>query len=176
MIPTIHQAILLGFKRIYIPPIDLSLFLETTDVDLIRVEHMKDLLAHLSGKRSLFENDLKLIATVPVLEETEDMLHICFSAIRGHEHPKRALTLAAAGGHHLLVMGPPGCGKSLLADAFHTILPEWNLSSRPPFRSPQHSTSEGPIIGGGRYPKPGEMSLAHRGVLFWTSSDIFLGV
>jgi len=185
MIPTIHQAILLGFKHIFIPPIDLSLFLETTDVELIRVEHMKDLLDHLRGNRSLFQDDLKLIATELLLEETDDMPHVCFSAIRGHEHPKRALTLAAAGGHHLLMTGPPGCGKSLLANAFHTILPDltndeklevfsiyqmakegWNLSSRPPFRSPHHSTSEGAIIGGGRYPKPGEMSLAHRGGLF----------
>ena len=58
------------------------------------------------------------------MEETEDMPHIDFSAIRGHELPKRALTLAAVGGHHLLMTGPPGCGKSLLANAFHTILPD----------------------------------------------------
>lgn len=81
--------------------------------------------------------------------------------------------------------GPPGCGKSLLANAFHTILPDMtneeklevfsiyqmamearHLSARPPIRSPHHSTSEGAIIGGGRYPRPGEISLAHRGVLF----------
>ena len=111
--------------------------------------------------------------------------HICFSAIRGHEQPKRALTLAAAGGHHVLMTGPPGCGKSLLANAFHTILPDltndeklevfsiyqmakqgWNMLSGHHSESPHHSTSEGAIIGGGRYPKPGEMSLAHRGVLF----------
>ena len=64
------------------------------------------------------------------MEETEDMPHVCFSAIRGHEHPKRALTLAAAGGHHLLMTGPPGCEKSLLANAFHTILPDLNKDEK----------------------------------------------
>ena len=87
---------------------------------------MKDLLARLRGIRSSFENDLKLIATEPVLEETEDMPHIYFSAILGHEHPNRTLSLAAAGGHHLLMTGPPGCGKRLIANAFHTILSDLN--------------------------------------------------
>ncbi|RNF39656.1 ATP-binding protein [Planococcus salinus] len=185
MIPTIHQAILLGFKRIYIPPIEISLFAQAADVELIRMPDMPSLLSHLQGKTSLFENELTLIPTEPILEETEKIPHVCFSVIRGHAEAKRALLLAAAGGHHVLMSGPPGCGKSLLANAFHTILPDLthdemlevysiyqlakqarSLSERPPFRSPHHSSSEGAIVGGGRYPKPGEMSLAHRGVLF----------
>lgn len=185
MIPTIHQAILLGFKRIYIPPIEISLFAQAADIELIRMPDMPSLLAHLKGQPSLFDNEITLLQTETVYEETEKAPHICFSAIRGHRDAKRALLLAAAGGHHVLMSGPPGCGKSLLANAFHTILPDLthdevlevysiyqlaklarSLSERPPFRSPHHSSSEGAIVGGGRYPKPGELSLAHRGVLF----------
>lgn len=185
MIPTIHQAMLLGFKRIYIPPIEISLFAKAADIELIRMPDMPSLLAHLNGQPSLFENDITLLASEPLYEETEKVPEVCFSAIRGHADAKRALVLAAAGGHHVLMSGPPGCGKSLLANAFHTILPDLthneilevfsiyqmakqprSLSERPPFRSPHHSSSEGAIIGGGRFPKPGEISLAHRGVLF----------
>jgi len=185
MIPSIHQAILLGFKRIYLPPIEVSIFAQATDVELIPISHMSDLLSHLRGKPSLFKDDMVLLPMDSVAEETEKIPHVCFSAIRGHKEAKRALLLAAAGGHHVLMTGPPGCGKSLLANAFHTILPNLthdevlevysiyqmakqarDLSDRPPFRGPHHSSSEGAIIGGGRYPKPGEMSLAHRGVLF----------
>lgn len=185
MIPTIHQAMLLGFKKIYIPPIDISPFLEIPDVELVRITHIKDLLSHLRGNSSLSESELELLPLETISNIPEETPYICFSAIRGHKQPKRALTLAAAGGHHVLMTGPPGCGKSLLANAFHTILPDMtneeklevfsiyqmamearHLSARPPIRSPHHSTSEGAIIGGGRYPRPGEISLAHRGVLF----------
>lgn len=185
LIPTIHQAILLGFKRIYIPPIEISLFAQAADVELIRMPDMPSLLSHLKGTPSLFDVELTLLPLETIPEETEKVPHVCFSTIRGHADAKRALLLAAAGGHHVLMSGPPGCGKSLLASAFHTILPDLthdevlevysiyqmakqarSLSERPPFRSPHHSSSEGAIIGGGRYPKPGEMSLAHRGVLF----------
>lgn len=185
IIPTIHQAMLLGFKKIFIPPIDISLFLEIPDVELVRVAHIKDLLSHLRENRPLSDAELELIPLETLPNAPEETPYICFSAIRGHKQPKRALTLAAAGGYHVLMTGPPGCGKSLLANAFHTILPDLtndeklevysiyqmamqarDLGLRPPIRSPHHSISEGAIIGGGRYPKPGEISLAHRGVLF----------
>ncbi|MHC0036495.1 YifB family Mg chelatase-like AAA ATPase [Pseudoneobacillus sp. C159] len=111
-----------------------------------------------------------------------------FSHIIGHSHAKRALEIAAAGGHHVLMFGPPGCGKSLLAENFPTILPPLNAeqqlevqslyqlaaangASKPalnelPFRQPHHSSSAVSLIGGGSNPKPGEISLAHNGVLF----------
>ena len=92
IIPTIHQDILLVFKQIYIPPIDLSLFKETNDVELNRVSHMNDMIAHLTGKRSLFEEDVRILASEQIVEENNELQHVCFSAIRVHEEAKRALT------------------------------------------------------------------------------------
>jgi magnesium chelatase family protein len=108
-----------------------------------------------------------------------------FAHVLGHHQAKRALEIAAAGAHNVLMSGPPGCGKSLLSSTFPSILPTLSQdallevmslyqlagepplhSLMPPFRHPHHSASSVAIIGGGSYPKPGEVSLAHHGVLF----------
>src|SRR6185437_11207293 len=124
-----------------------------------------------------------------LLEETELVLEgQDMAAVRGQEHVKRALEVAASGGHNLLMSGPPGSGKTLLARSTPSILPrmvieealdvtkiysvsgmlpsDMPLVLQRPFRSPHHTISHAGLVGGGRIPRPGEISLAHRGVLF----------
>ncbi|KKR68013.1 MAG: Mg chelatase, subunit ChlI, partial [Parcubacteria group bacterium GW2011_GWF1_40_6] len=130
----------------------------------------------------------KLIPTQPQTKiiYKKEMRGADFSDIRGQEGAKRGLEIAAAGGHNIAMYGPPGTGKTMLARAFSQLLPDLDIeevleitgihsvagSTRgelvcsPPFRSPHHTSSYVSIIGGGTYPKPGEVTLAHRGVLF----------
>ncbi|WP_458295086.1 ATP-binding protein [Paranoxybacillus vitaminiphilus] len=122
---------------------------------------------------------------LPPTVDTPPKHHRDFQHIIGHQQAKRALEIAAAGAHNVLMIGPPGCGKSLLAETFPTILPRLSNDTQlevlslyklagepcanrgyPPFRHPHHSASSVSLIGGGTHPKPGEVSLAHHGVLF----------
>lgn len=144
-----------------------------------------ELVAHITGEKLLspFSSEDALFVSRGSANDAVD-----FSMIRGQERAKRALEIAAAGHHNILFSGPPGSGKTILAQALTTILPSLRLeealevtqvysivgkvdSSKPllnerPFRSPHHTASAVSLVGGGTYPKPGEITLAHRGVLF----------
>lgn len=185
LIPSIQQAVLLGFKRIIVPPVDLSFLDKNLGVEFVLIVDIRQLLTYLRGQLALDLQEVNPIPWEPLDHQDLSVQTTDFSAIRGHSEAKRALEIAAAGGHHVLLSGPPGCGKSMLADAFHTILPDVSndemleiysiyhlakerrgFSARPPYRYPHHSASAIALIGGGTYPKPGEISLAHHGVLF----------
>jgi len=148
------------------------------------VDSLRSLVSHLQGLEVIPPCDLR-----PGLDaDAEPSYEIDLQDIKGQEHAKRALEVAAAGGHHTLMVGPPGAGKTLLARAMPGILPHLTVeealdvtrvysvadmlpSDTPlirhrPFRAPHHTISHAGLVGGGRWPRPGEISLAHRGVLF----------
>lgn len=154
------------------------------DIEVIPFSHFSEAVAFLAG-------ELEIDPAPPLAQERFEELARCeldFADVRGQETAKRAMTVAAAGGHNILMVGPPGTGKTMLAKRFPTILPPFTLaeslettriysalglldSDQPliglrPFREPHHTISEPGLVGGGSGPSPGEISLAHNGVLF----------
>ena len=148
-------------------------------VDILAPENLIQLINHVKGTQMLSRPSPHLSIIEAALPD--------MSEIKGQEAAKRALEVAAAGGHHLLMIGPPGAGKSMLAQRLPSILPpldahemldvsmiaslggelkDGQLTKRRPFRAPHHSASMPALVGGGQRPKPGEMALAHHGVLF----------
>ncbi|MFA5985382.1 MAG: YifB family Mg chelatase-like AAA ATPase [Methylococcaceae bacterium] len=150
------------------------------NIGIIPAGHLLEVCAHLSGQKPIAE---ALPLANPVLpSETLD-----FSDVHGQHHVKRALEIAAAGAHNLLLLGPPGTGKSMLASRLPSILPPLTEQQaqetaaiasiselgvdvmhwlKPPYRAPHHSASAPALVGGGGNPRPGEISLAHNGILF----------
>lgn len=154
-----------------------------SDMEIIPVKNLNEVIDYLNGELII---DSYINENIEFLEDDLDF-SMDFSDIKGQEGLKRALEVAAAGNHNLLVIGPPGSGKTMAARRLPTILPKLSfeeaievtkiysvsgmlnsksLITERPFRSPHHTSSQISIIGGGRIPKPGEVSLAHNGVLF----------
>ncbi|MHC1741370.1 MAG: YifB family Mg chelatase-like AAA ATPase [Anaerolineaceae bacterium] len=171
-----------GFKKVFVPAEDAPEAAIFSDLEVIPVASLSDLYSHLVGQINIPPQPLVEIEQVPALVQTD------FRDIKGQEHVKRALEVAAAGGHNLLMIGPPGAGKTLMARALPAILPRMTvdesldvtriysvadqlpaglpLIKNRPFRAPHHTISHAGLVGGGNWPHPGEISLAHRGVLF----------
>jgi magnesium chelatase family protein len=181
MLPAVLAAKKLNIQTLYMPYDENLPTLEFSDLKIIFVSSLKQVIDHLSGRGRA----VPFIFQKNNLVQSEMKSLVNFEQVMGHKNSKRALEIAAAGGHHVLMTGPPGCGKSMLAESFPSILPAltkqaqlemislYQLSGStcpdtriPPFRNPHHSASAISIIGGGTYPKPGEISLAHQGVLF----------
>ncbi|MFG6114917.1 YifB family Mg chelatase-like AAA ATPase [Halobacillus sp. MO56] len=182
MLAAVMQAKELGFQHIFVPDNIHGLKTIRNQSILLPVSNLQQVVDHLNGITQQISFPLTAEDDNDHKNETWG---IDFSEIIGHEIPKRALITAAAGGHNVLMSGPPGCGKSMLASAFPSILPEMKektmidsfslyqlahesraLSSNPPYRHPHHSASAVSLIGGGTTPRPGEVSLAHGGSLF----------
>lgn len=170
-----------GFVQVILPTVNAKEASLVSGIDIIPVDTIEGVINHLRG------NNIPALAESE-LSEQEQLYPVDFADIKGHVFAKRALEIAASGGHHLLFNGPPGSGKTMLAQALLSILPPLNLNqiievtkihsaagtlnrdnpylAHRPFRAPHHSASAVALVGGGSIPSPGEISLAHHGLLF----------
>lgn len=184
-LPIAIQARKEKFRGLIVPKANAKEAAIVNNLEVYGVENIKEVVDFLNG-------DLEL---VPVVFDTREHFFdnqndydVCFSDVRGQENIKRSLEISAAGGHNVILIGPPGSGKTMLARRFPTILPPLSLNealettkihsvagklprnsalvATRPFRSPHHTISDVALVGGGSNPQPGEISLAHNGVLF----------
>jgi len=193
VLPIVSQAKTEGFTEVFLPKENAKEAALISDIKIYGATTLKEIIEHLNTKQINKKSGTaivqpKKIALQPQTEiiVEDDELIIDFSEIKGQETAKRGLEIAAAGGHNIAMYGPPGTGKTMLAKAFSHILPtlsfdeileitsihsvagtlKTDIITKSPVRAPHHTASYVSIVGGGAIPKPGEITLAHRGVLF----------
>ena len=173
-----------GFKGFFLPKQNLKEAAIVSGLAVYGVENLQEVIDFFEGKGII---EPTIIDTKAEFNQTLDFPDFDFSDVRGQETTKRCMEIAAAGGHNIILIGPPGAGKTMLAKRLPSILPpmtlrealettkihsvagklkEVGLMNQRPFRSPHHTISNVALVGGGSYPQPGEISMAHNGVLF----------
>jgi magnesium chelatase family protein len=184
ILPMVSASLEKGYPKVAVPSADAREASLVAGASVLPFDNLAQLASYLQGEIQA------PVCTPGAVEEYAfpDTLGIDFAYIKGQEHVKRALEIAAAGGHNVIMMGPPGSGKTLLARSLCTILPPmtdgealevtkiYSISGllppdkpfirKRPFRAPHYTVSDVGLVGGGHFPKPGEISLSHRGVLF----------
>lgn len=183
VLPITAEARDRGFKRIYVPKENAMEAAVVDGIEVLAVESLTEVASSLNGEVEIEPECSEMYGTEEVQTYAED-----FADVKGQAHAKRALEIAAAGGHNVIMIGPPGSGKTMLARRMPSIMPPMTteealettkihsvagklgasrgLMSQRPFRAPHHLASPVALIGGGQNPQPGEVSLAHNGVLF----------
>lgn len=181
VLPMCIEAKELGIKTVILPKANANEAAIISELDIIPVSNIEEVVKHLNQEKKISRFVIKN-------SSFKEKYNIDFSEVKGQENVKRALEITAAGGHNCIMIGSPGSGKTMMAKRLVTILPELTIDEameitkihsisgelrrdglimNRPFRMPHHTVPISTIIGGGRVPKPGEISLAHYGVLFF---------